>query len=152
MLIYLKSMYMILLSCSKKNRGLKDLESHNKSIKENLLKNLKLTETVEKRKFEAYELKLIDKTKLQFSEKDSNVSHNSNDDELFAITNSPIKVLIKEILYNYKIDVYDETGIKENLDFLIKIETIESLMKQLMEYGLKLEKVTKEVDFLIYTY
>jgi thiol-disulfide isomerase/thioredoxin len=134
-----------------KNKSLNDIDSHYKSIKENLLQNLNLIEKIDKRKFEAFELRLIDKTKLQFSEKDINESHNSNDDNLFTISNLPIKILIKELIYNYKINVFDETGIKENLDFLIKIENIDSLKKQLLDYGLELKEVTKEVDFLIFS-
>ena len=134
-----------------KNSNKVDIDIHIKNLKNNLLNSLNLSENIETKKVEVYNLKVINIKKLNISIKqDEDVSHNSDNDTHFVFSNSKIETLIKKIGDYQKIIIFNETGLNDNLDFIIRKGNIKELTKDLAEYGLILEKFSKEIEFYSY--
>ena len=134
-----------------KNSNKNELDTHVELLKNNLLVSLNLKENIELKKMEVYNLKVINPKKLQISvEEKSEPSHNSDNDTHFVFTNAKIETLIKEIGDYQKIIIFNETGVKDNLDFIIKKGNLKELNNDLEEYGLVLEKVIKDIEFYNY--
>jgi thiol-disulfide isomerase/thioredoxin len=134
-----------------KNSNKLNLEVHLKNIKNNLLNALNLTEVIESRNVEVYILKVQNSKKLNISiRQEKEESHNGNNETHFIFSYSKIETLIKEIGDYQKIIIENETGLKDNLDFIIRKGNITELKDDLKEYGLMLEKVSKEIEFYNY--
>lgn len=134
-----------------KNSNKVDLEVHLKNIKNDLLNALNLTEVIESKNVEVYILKVKNSKKLNISiSQEKEDSHNGNNDTHFVFSNSKIETLINEISDYQKIILLNETGIKDNFDFIIRKGNITELKADLEEYGLLLEKISKEIEFYYY--
>ena len=134
-----------------KNSNKVDTDIHIKILKTNLLNALDLTESIETKKVEVYNLKVKNVNKLSISIKeDDDANHNSENDTHFVFSNSKIETLIKEIGDYHKIIIFNQTGLNDNLDFIIRKGDLKELSNDLEEYGLTLEKVSKEIEFYNY--
>lgn len=133
-----------------KNSNKVNVDFHTKSLKSNLLNSLNLTENIEIKKVQVYNLKIKNAHKLNISIDQDGESHNGNNDTHFILSNSRIETLIKEIGDYHEIIIFNETSLNKNLDLIIRKANLEQLMKDIGEYGLTLEKVSKEIEF--YTY
>lgn len=136
-----------------KNINKIDTESHTMALKSNLLNALNLKEYIENKKIEVYNLKVVNAKKLNISINQNNEiyeTRESKNETHFVFSNSKIESLIKALENYHNIIILNETGIKENLDFIIKIGKLDVIMKEIEEYGLILEKVTKDVEFYIF--
>jgi len=134
-----------------KNSNKNELDGHVKILKNNLLSSLNVTESIELKKLEVYNLKVKNPKKLNISiEENSEPSHNSDNDTHFVFSNSKIETLIKEIGDYHKMIIFNETGLKDSLDFIIRKGNLKELNNDLEDYGLILEKVVKEIEFFNY--
>ncbi|CAM3963795.1 Thioredoxin domain-containing protein [Flavobacterium branchiophilum] len=134
-----------------KNSNKVDTDVHIKILKTNLLNALDLAESIETKKVEVYNLKVKNVNKLSISIKeDDDANHISDNDTHFVFSNSKIETLIKEIGNYQKIIIFNETGLNDNLDFIIRKGNLKELSNDLEEYGLILEKFSKEIDFYNY--
>ncbi|WP_428225178.1 TlpA family protein disulfide reductase [Flavobacterium sp.] len=134
-----------------KNSNNVDVEVHIKNLKNNLLNSLNLTEIIESKNIEVYNLKVKNVKKINISvNQNEEESHNSDNDTHFVFSNSKIETLIKEIGDYQKIIIFNETGLNDNLDFIIRKGNLNELINDLEEYGLILEKVSKEIEFYNY--
>lgn len=134
-----------------KNSNKVDTDVHIKILKTNLLNALDLAESIETKKVEVYNLKVKNVNKLSISIKeDDDANHISDNDTHFVFSNSKIETLIKEIGNYQKIIIFNETGLNDNLDFIIRKGNLKELSNDLEEYGLILEKFSKEIEFYNY--
>jgi uncharacterized protein (TIGR03435 family) len=134
-----------------KNSNKIEINEHVKILKTSLLTSLNLTEKVEVKKVEVYNLKVENAGKLNFSlNQEDKQRHNGNNDTHFIFSNSNIKTLIKEVGDYQKIIIFDETELDNNLDFIIRKGNLTTLINDLNDYGLVLEKVSKEIEFYSY--
>ncbi|PDS26257.1 TlpA family protein disulfide reductase [Flavobacterium branchiophilum] len=134
-----------------KNSNKVDTDVHIKILKTNLLNALDLAESIETKKVEVYNLKVKNVNKLSISIKeDDDANHISDNDTHFVFSNSKIETLIKEIGNYQKIIIFNETGLNDNLDFIIRKGNLKELSNDLEEYGLILERFSKEIEFYNY--
>jgi uncharacterized protein (TIGR03435 family) len=134
-----------------KNSNKIEINEHIKLLKNNLLTSLNLTEKVEIKKVEVYNLKVENAEKLNFSpNQEEKQRHNGSNTTHFIFSNSNIETLIRDVGNYHKIIIFNETEQDKNLDFIIRKGNLTELINDLKEYGLRLEKVSKEIEFYSY--
>jgi uncharacterized protein (TIGR03435 family) len=134
-----------------KNSNKIEINEHIKLLKNNLLTSLNLTEKVEIKKVEVYNLKVENAEKLSFSpNEEEKQRHNGSNTTHFIFSNSNIETLIRDVGNYHKIIIFNETEQDKNLDFIIRKGNLTELINDLKEYGLRLEKVSKEIEFYSY--
>jgi uncharacterized protein (TIGR03435 family) len=134
-----------------KNSNKIEINEHSKVLKNNLLTSLNLTENVEVKKVEVYNLKVENTEKLNFSlNQEEKQKHSGSNATHFIFSNSNIETLIRDVGNYHKIIIFNETEQDKNLDFIIRKGTLPELINDLKEYGLRLEKVSKEIEFYNY--
>lgn len=134
-----------------KNSNKIEINEHIKLLKNNLLTSLNLTEKVEIKKVEVYNLKVENAEKLNFSpNEEEKQRHNGSNTTHFIFSNSNIETLIRDVGNYHKIIIFNETEQDKNLDFIIRKGNLTELINDLKEYGLRLEKVSKEIEFYSY--
>ncbi len=133
-----------------KNSNKLDINTLTNNLKTNLLNSLNLKEYIETRSVEVYNLKIINTKKLNISPDQDEENHSGSNETHFIFSNSNIETLIKELGDYQKIIIFNETGLNENLDFIIRKCELEELLDDLETYGLTLEKVNKEIEFYNY--
>jgi len=134
-----------------KNSNKIEINEHSKVLKNNLLTSLNLTEKIEVKKVEVYNLKVENTEKLNFSlNQEEKQKHSGSNTTHFIFSNSNIETLIRDVGNYHKIIIFNETEQEKNLDFIIRKGTLPELINDLKEYGLRLEKVSKEIEFYNY--
>lgn len=134
-----------------KNSNKIEINEHSKVLKNNLLTSLNLTENVEVKKVEVYNLKVENTEKLNFSlNQEEKQKHSGSNATHFIFSNSNIETLIRDVGNYHKIIIFNETEQDKDLDFIIRKGTLPELINDLKEYGLRLEKVSKEIEFYNY--
>lgn len=133
-----------------KNSNAIKIDRHIENLKSNLLNSLNLVEKIELKKTDIFYLKIKNERKLDISLSQEEENRYSNNDTHLVFSNTNIEKLIKEISNYHGIVIIDETGLNKSLDFIIRKGNITELINDLDEYGLKLEKATKEIEFYNY--
>jgi uncharacterized protein (TIGR03435 family) len=134
-----------------KNSNKIEINDHRKVLKNNLLTSLNLTEKIEVKKVEVYNLKVENTEKLNFSlNQEEKQKHSGSNTTHFIFSNSNIETLIRDVGNYHKIIIFNETEQDKDLDFIIRKGTLPELINDLKEYGLHLEKVSKEIEFYNY--
>jgi len=122
----------------------KDLRAN---LKANLLDTLNLTYSVEAKNTVIYSLKIIDDNKLDIETDGGNVNHSGDSDLFLVCSNSDINTLIREIEQSQNIIIFDKTNLVKKYNFILKNESLKTIIKDLETYGLTLEKTTKSIKF-----
>ena len=116
-------------------------------LKDKLLKRLNLNESIAFKEFEIYELKILEKSKIKNSKKNSDkMGHISENKTHIILSNSNIEGLSKEISDLFKIIVKDKTGLNGNFDLILNKHSILELNKDLIINGLILEKRKQKAE------
>lgn len=133
-----------------KNLNNIDIVEHGTMLKSNIIDALNIAETIQTKKVDVYILKVKDTKKLPISIDQNEENHYGNNETHFIFSNAKIATLLKKMSDFYKIILLDESKISENVDLIIKIGSFKDFQGDLLENGLMLEKVSKEMDFYNY--
>ena len=115
-----------------------------------MLNSFNFSETIESKTIEGYALKVVDAKKISFSTNPEEGNHSGITDTHLIFSNAKLETVIEGIENQQAIMIFNETGIDKNVDFIIKKGSLDDVIKDLKNYGLKLEKTTKEIDFYEY--
>lgn len=143
----LKSQYNLLY----KNLNNIDMQAQGSILKNNLLTALNLFETIQTKKVDVYLLKVKDSKKLPISIDQNEENHSGSNDTHFIFSNAKVETLITDMSDFYEVILLDESNVKQNIDLLIKKASFKDFERDLLENGLILEKVSKEIDFYNYS-
>lgn len=120
-----------------------------KIIKNNILLALDLEEKIESKKTTVYLLKVADKFKLEIGSGDL-MSHSGDNDNYLTFSNVNIELLMENISRFHNVILIDETDLEGKYEFLIDKNNFKQAKKDLLTYGLSLEKTIKKIEFYIY--
>lgn len=118
-------------------------------IKEKILTALDLQEKIETQNAVVYILKVRDKSKLENGSGEV-MSHTGDNDKYLTFSNVDINLLMKNIAQFYNIILVDETNLDGKYEFLIDKNDFEQAQKDLLSYGISVEKTKKDIEFNIY--
>lgn len=128
-----------------------DLEEQESLLKKNLLNALNLSESIQTKKVDVYLLKVKEVKKIPISLNQNEENHSGSNDTHFVFSNANIETLITDMSNFHKVIILDESNVKQNIDLLIKKGSFKDFERDLLENGLILEKVSKEIDFYNYS-
>lgn len=118
-------------------------------IKKNLLVALDLEERIETMQAEIFILSLNDQSKLERGSGDLIARYGSNDDYL-TFSNVEISTLVGQLSRFHNVILEDNTSLEGKYDFLIDKNNFEKARKDLLDYGISLDRTEKEIEFTIY--
>lgn len=133
-----------------KNLNKLELEDLNNDLKSNVLSALNLTENLETKTVEVYLLRILDSTKLNYSNENEDEMHSGENETHLIYSNSSIESLIQGIEDSKNEIIINETKLNKKFDFIIRKSSLDFIIKDLNTYGLKLEKVKRQINFLSY--
>jgi|TARA_R100000479_G_C6393358_1_gene206126 uncharacterized protein (TIGR03435 family) len=118
-------------------------------IKEKILNALKLQEKIETQKADVYILKVQDSSKLEKGSGEL-MSHTGDNDKFLTFSNVNMDLFIKNISQFHNVILVDETNLKGKYEFLIDKNDFDQTQKDLLSYGISVEKTKKDIEFYIY--
>lgn len=128
-----------------------DLQEQVRILKNNLLNAFNLTETIQTKKVDVYLLKVKEAKLLPISLDQNEENHSGSNETHFIFSNAKVETLITDLSDFHNVILLDESSVKQNIDLLIKKGSFKDFERDLLESGLILEKVSKEIDFYNYS-
>lgn len=130
--------------------NIKNEEEAKKVLKDSVLQVLNLDYKTVVKNTETYIFNVKDKSKLEVSVAEFSSFSYDQTNQQYIFTSSTFADILKNIEKDMKILIQDETQLKEKYDMIVKMSSIDDMIKSLESYGIAVKKVMKEQTYHVF--